>query len=132
MQITESLTKDGFPSMDSDYRVQSSTQGQFGQQQNSNADGSSSTLKPPLFNRADEILQNKVSSADGDSSNKQIPGFMSPPQISHPTPRPTPAKTNMRSNTIEIVRSEYYKKHFVHSTSSNQFRIYIVSNQMVL
>lgn len=114
MQITESLTKDGFPSMDSDYRIQPSVKGQFVGQQKNSTDGSSSTLQPPHFNRADEILQNKefakVPSADSnnaaDSSNQQIPGFTSPPSTSHPAPRPTTAKMNMRSNLIEIVRSE--------------------------
>lgn len=123
MQITESIKKDGFASLDSDYRIQPSVQGQFtGKQKTSNTEGSSSTLQPPLFNRADEILQNKefakVPSADGtnagDTSNKEIPGFTSPPPTSHPAPRPPTAKPNTRSKLIEINR---YGKHSVHSAS---------------
>ncbi|KAG4073751.1 hypothetical protein HA402_000975 [Bradysia odoriphaga] len=70
MEITESLTKDGFPSLDSDYRINP----------NSCSDGSA----------------NKSTGNDGNNSNKPIPEFTSPPPTSLPPPRSTPTKGNTR------------------------------------
>lgn len=82
MQITESLKKDNFSSMDSDYRINPNVPGKFdNKQQSSSTDESSSTLKP--------------SASDADSSNKPIPAFTNPP------PRSTSSKGNIRGNATD-------------------------------
>lgn len=95
MQITESLRKDGFSPMDSDYRIQS----QFvNKQQNSSADQSSSD-----------------GNSTGDLSHKQMPEFTSPPPTSHPPPRSTQSKGNIRGNIVDKdcqVRCESLEKKF--------------------
>lgn len=85
MQITESLTKDGFPKLDSDYRINPNVQGQFvNKQQSGSTDETSSTMK--------------ASTSDGDSSKRQIPEFTSPPPTSVHPPRSMPSKGNARGN----------------------------------
>lgn len=103
MQITESFKKDGFSSLDSDYRINPNVQGQFGnKQQSSSTDESSSTLK-----------HTSDGNNAGDPSNKPIPGFTSPPPTSLPTQRSAPSKGNIRGNIFDKdykVRSESLKK----------------------
>lgn len=87
MQITESLTKDGLPSLDSDYRINPNNPAPFNQQ--SSTDEPSSSMKPP--------------SSDADS----IPGFTSPPPTSFPPPRSTPAKGNMRGKNDDKLETAF-------------------------
>ncbi len=74
MQLTESLTKEGFSSLDSDYRINRQTD-------------DSNSMKPPLND-----------GPAGDSSNKPKVGFTSPPPTSHPSSRSAQSKGNMRGN----------------------------------
>lgn len=99
MQITESLIKE-----DSDYRINPNMQS------NSGANDSTSMLKPPQFNRLDEIVLSSetvdASVGDGnktrETSNTLLPVFTSPPPVSQSAPRTVPSKTNIRGNSKSI------------------------------